>query len=392
MAKAETDLAAELMDACGRLEERYGKRKLLKHADFIEALVFQILELGVKEAAARQTLERLRTEYVDWNDMRVATVREIEDILGHRYYRCREKAEDVKHLLTDIYTAFRRMEIQDLLNAEGIATLRALPDYTNIRRDMVDRALLLVLDLKVFPCDENQFKLLKYLGGVPKHLAYQVGTKKIEESLDPEQMLRLSRVLREHVHVCSMAGEEEPQPIDFAPSSKKDKEKADTKSVKKGTGSVKKDTAQIKRDEAKAAFLAKRHAEAESEPDLDDDDEDAEEPDEYKPATARHQAKVTDKTTRKVNKPEAKVVKAEKPEKSEKTAQPEKKPASGKVVKSEAKPAAKPPTKPIAKSATKPATKPVAKPATKPVSKPDPKATKPEVKASKPETASKKKK
>ena len=296
MAKAENDLLAELLAACEQLEERYGKRKLLKHADFIEALVFQILELGVKEATARQTLERLRAEYVDWNDMRVATVREIEDILGVKYYRCREKSEDIKHLLADLYTAFRRMDIQDLLTADGIATLRALPDTTNIRRDMVDRALLLVLELKVFPCDEDQFKLLKFLGGVPKHLAYQVGVRKVEESLDAEQMLRLSRVLREHVHVYTTAGEDEPQDISFGLK----KDKPDTKSTKKPTGSVKKDATAIRREarekaDAKAAS-ARREASARSAKSDEEDDAEGEDEDEYKPATARHEASVKDKT------------------------------------------------------------------------------------------------
>ena len=298
MAKAENDLLAELLAACEQLEERYGRRKLLKHADFIEALVFQILELGVKEATARQTLERLRAEYVDWNDMRVATVREIEDILGGKYYRCREKAEDIKHLLADLYTAFRRMDIQDLLTVDGIATLRALPDTTNIRRDMVDRALLLVLELKVFPCDEDQFKLLKFLGGVPKHLAYQVGVRKVEESLDAEQMLRLSRVLREHVHVYTMAGEDEPQDVSFGLK----KDKPDSKAIKKPTGSVKKDPAAIRREarekaDAKAAS-ARREASARTAKSSEADDaQDEDEEDEYKPATARHEAAVKDKTT-----------------------------------------------------------------------------------------------
>jgi endonuclease III len=307
MAKAENDLVAELLAACEQLEERYGRRKLLKHADFIEALVFQILELGVKEATARQTLERLRAEYVDWNDMRVATVREIEDILGAKYYRCREKSEDIKHLLADLYTAFRRMDIQDLLTADGIATLRALPDTTNIRRDMVDRALLLVLELKVFPCDEDQFKLLKFLGGVPKHLAYQVGVRKIEESLDPEQMLRLSRVLREHVHVYTTAGEDEPQDVSFGLK----KDKPDTKSAKKPTGSVKKDAEAVRREARLKAEAARREAAARSakattkvRDDDEDDDGADDEDDEYQPATARHEATVKDKsTTRREAKP-----------------------------------------------------------------------------------------
>jgi endonuclease III len=207
--------ASDLIKVCNALEERYGHRKPMKFTDFIEALIYQILELGVQEKNARDALRRLREEYVDWNDMRVATVREIEDILGQKYYLVREKAEDIKHLLADLYTAFRRMDLTNLLNAEGIETLRALPETTNVRKDMVERALLLSLDVKVFPCDEDQFKLLKFLGGVPKPLTMVQGVKKIEEALDSEQMLRLSRGLREHVHIYQSGGEDEPQIIAF---------------------------------------------------------------------------------------------------------------------------------------------------------------------------------
>ncbi|MBA3707914.1 MAG: hypothetical protein H0W83_03725 [Planctomycetes bacterium] len=230
-ANGNPSLAKDLVKVCEALEERYGRRKSQKFTDFIEALVYQILELGVQEAAAKSALKRLHDEYTDWNDMRVASVREIEDVLGPKYYRVREKAEDVKHLLADLYTAFRRMDIHDLLNADGIETLRALPETTNIRKDMVERSLLLALDVKVFPCDEDQFRLLKFLGGIPKHLNLQQGLKKVEEALEPEDILRLSRVLREHVHVYHTAGEDDPQPINFGLKSEK---------AKSGTASVSK--------------------------------------------------------------------------------------------------------------------------------------------------------
>ncbi len=215
-------LANDLMRVCEALEERYGRRKTQKTNDFIEALVYQILELGAPEKAARDALKRIREEYVDWNDMRVATVRELEDVLGSKYYRVREKAEDLKHLLADLYTAFRKMDLADLLNAEGIETLRALPETTLIRKDMVERALLMVLEVKVYPCDEDQFKLLKFLGGVPKPLTMQQGVKKIEETLDTDGMLRLSRGVREHMHVIHNAGESEPQFVNFQWSGKAD--------------------------------------------------------------------------------------------------------------------------------------------------------------------------
>ncbi len=227
-----SSVTEDLLRACEALEERYGRRKTQPITDFIEALMTQILELGATEKASKEVLARLKTEYVDWNDMRVASVREIEDILGAKYYRCREKAEDIKHLLADLYTAFRRMEINDLLTDSGIETLRALPDTTNIRRDMVDRALLLALNLKVFPCDEEQFRLLKFLGGVPKHANLQNFQKKIEESLEVEDILRLSRVLREHVHVYQSAGADEPQGVDFGAKKEAVKDKT-TKRIKK---------------------------------------------------------------------------------------------------------------------------------------------------------------
>lgn len=232
-----TSLAADLMRTCEALEERYGKRKIARIPDFIEALMTQILELGASEKASKDVMARLKAEYVDWNDMRVASIREIEDILGSKYYRCREKAEDIKHLLADLYTAFRRMEINDLLTADGIETLRALPDTTNIRRDMVERALVLALELKNFPCDDEQFRQLKFLGGVPKHANLQNFQKKIEDALDLDQILRLSRVLREHVHTCTTAGEDEPQPVDFglkkAEKAEVVKDKTTTKRTKK---------------------------------------------------------------------------------------------------------------------------------------------------------------
>ncbi len=232
--------APDLMKVCDALEERYGRRKTQKFTDFIEALVFQILELGVQEAAAKGALKRLHDEYTDWNDMRVASVREIEDVLGPKYYRVREKAEDIKHLLADLYTAFRRMDIHDLLNADGIETLRALPETTNIRKDMVERSLLLALEVKVFPCDDDQFRLLKFLGGLPKQLNLQQGVKKVEESLDQEQILRLSRVLREHVHVYHTAGEDEPQPINFGTKPEPKTKPGTSSTSKSGTSSTSK--------------------------------------------------------------------------------------------------------------------------------------------------------
>ncbi|MBN8526859.1 MAG: hypothetical protein J0M02_16115 [Planctomycetes bacterium] len=208
-------LVADLTRVTEALEARYGRRKHQTYEDVIEALVQQILDLGVPEKSGREAMKRLREEFIDWNDMRVATVREIEDVLGQRYPKVREKSEDLRHLLADLYTAFRRMDVREALAGDGIETLRALPETSNIRRDFVDRALLLSLGITVFPCDEEQLRLLKFLGGCSKAWTLQQAQKRIEESLDTEGLDRLSRGLREHVQHYVEAGQDEPQMIAF---------------------------------------------------------------------------------------------------------------------------------------------------------------------------------
>ncbi len=282
-------LVADLTRVTEALEERYGRRKHQLYEDVIEALVQQILDLGVPEKSGREAMKRLREEFIDWNDMRVATIREIEDVLGVRYPKVREKAEDLRHLLADLYTAFRRMDFREALAGDGIETLRALPETSNIRRDFVDRALLLAIGITVFPCDEEQLRLLKFLGGAPKAWTLQQAQRRIEESLDVEGLDRLSRTLREHVQMYQEAGLDEPQIIGqgWDKPDPLGMDKASKGGSKPKTGRVEKDEKPEKAEKAEKA---------------------------EKPKTAKTEKPKADKAEKpKVDKPKAEKSKADKP-------------------------------------------------------------------------------
>lgn len=201
MAKAKITITkATLMKLCEALESRYGKRRSAHSDEFIENLIAQILELGASERVAKQALERIKEEYVDWNDMRVGTIREVQDILGPKYPRAREKAEDLQSLLADLYTAFRKMDLSAVAPTPiGMETLRALPETTLIREDMVEQALLTCCRVHSFPCDHDQLNQLKFFEVVPADMHFDEAKTAIEGELDTEEMLRLARGLREHV-------------------------------------------------------------------------------------------------------------------------------------------------------------------------------------------------
>ena len=180
------------------LEKRYPALKQDLPDDFTALMLFQILELGGYEKLAHQALKTFQEEYVDWNDMRVATVREIEDLLGEKYPHYAQKADDICHLLADLYTAFRNMNLnENMVTPEGYEVMRAMPITTLIRVDMVETALFAIPKLSCVPFSPRQLELLKFLGGVEE----SASPAEIHELLlecDHDFLLRLSHALREH--------------------------------------------------------------------------------------------------------------------------------------------------------------------------------------------------
>ncbi|MFW5829431.1 MAG: hypothetical protein ACOCXA_04140 [Planctomycetota bacterium] len=233
MVRVTSSFSAKLMEICEQLEERYGVCKPPHLESFIEEMMYQILLLGASDRLARKALAALREEFVTWNDMRVGSVREIQDILGPRYPRARVRAEDLHHLLADFYTAFRRMELDEIARtADGMETLRALPETTLVREDMVEWALLHAIGIETFPCNTEQFEILRFLGGVAKNTEFDEAREAVLQALDKEQRLRLSHGLREHAEMLEQADEYDPQAIDWgwdkkAKTSKQDDESGD---------------------------------------------------------------------------------------------------------------------------------------------------------------------
>ena len=203
------------------LEKRYGNYTHVEFEDFIEVMMYQILALGSSKEAASEALTAIHNEFVDWNDMRMSTVREIEDIIGDDYPRCREKAEDVINLLADLYTAFRKMDLNEVApTEEGMSTLRALPETTLVRRDMVEHALNVVFNIPTFSCDELQFDILCLLGGLPKDTdmeegLFQVSQALVDEEVSIEELRQLSHGLRCHADFLVQYNIHDPKPIGY---------------------------------------------------------------------------------------------------------------------------------------------------------------------------------
>jgi endonuclease-3 len=106
------------------LEPRLGAVRELDEPRPLEQLILLMLARGGTLAKARRALKILQTDYVDWNDVRVTSSREIAskmvELVGQK--SALEKAEKLLELLTMVYHRFNRINLDFLQqNGEGEA-------------------------------------------------------------------------------------------------------------------------------------------------------------------------------------------------------------------------------------------------------------------------------
>jgi endonuclease-3 len=103
------------------LEPRLGAVRELDEPRPLEQLILLMLARGATLPKARKALKVLQTDYVDWNDVRVTSSREIAskiaELVGQRH--ALEKAEKVIELLSMIYHRFNRINLDFLQEGDS---------------------------------------------------------------------------------------------------------------------------------------------------------------------------------------------------------------------------------------------------------------------------------
>jgi endonuclease III len=103
------------------LEPRLGAVRELDEARPLEQLILLMLARGATLPKARRALKVLQTDYVDWNDVRVTSTREIASkialLVGQRH--ALEKAEKLVELLSMVYHRFNRINLDFLQDGDN---------------------------------------------------------------------------------------------------------------------------------------------------------------------------------------------------------------------------------------------------------------------------------
>ena len=164
--KDSNEYAAALKQLCGRLKRSGGKTNESSVNEPVTELVLAALSVATTESRARSALGRLRGSFVDFNELRVARVEEITDVLGKSFPQAKEAATRITTLLQSICEKNDTLNVSHLQEGgkrEAKIFFESLVGQTPY---IVARVMLLSLQAHAFPVNEQMLLMLRDEGAI----------------------------------------------------------------------------------------------------------------------------------------------------------------------------------------------------------------------------------
>jgi endonuclease III len=193
--KSATKHAEELKSLVKRLSKEH-KPGPKEKQEPLKALVRGAMSYDVTDARADEAMKAIEKEFVDLNELRVATDLEIQELLGTRYPDIERRVALITQSLNAIF------EKEHTLNLERLSTiskrdarqfLRELPDVHPFVEAYV---MLFAFDGHTVPLDDQTVEFLKGEGVLEPETSAEEAQKFAEHHVKAEECYDVFRVLR----------------------------------------------------------------------------------------------------------------------------------------------------------------------------------------------------
>lgn len=149
----------------------------------LHALVRGALSYDVTDARADDAMKQIDREFVDLNELRVATNLEIQELIGNRYPRIEARVALITQSLNTIFELEHTLSLERLRTIpkrEARAFLRELPDIHPFVEAYV---MLFGLDASAIPMDDGILSYLKEHNAVADNATLLDAQKFVEHHL-----------------------------------------------------------------------------------------------------------------------------------------------------------------------------------------------------------------
>jgi endonuclease III len=194
----------QLRQALGILEKKLGRRRRRRPPDPLETLLVSVLAGDGDDLLAAEILEKLRAELVDWNELRVSTGREIEELIVPLSDAV-EKALALKRILQKLFVERHTLNLSHFQRFGRERLDKELDAFGGLSPTVKARMMLKAFDINVLPMTADIERIVKRLGLVDNYLTTDKVAEDLSEVLPPKRVYSFYHLMSEHAErVCSV--------------------------------------------------------------------------------------------------------------------------------------------------------------------------------------------
>ena len=193
--KNATKHAEELKSLCKKLVKEH-KPEEKKAQEPLWALVRGAMSYDVADDRVEQAIRVIEREFVDLNELRVATELEVQDLLGQRYPQIEDRVKMITAALNGIFEKEHTLSLDRLKEVSRRDARQFLRDLPEMKPFVEAYVMLYSFDGHAFPVDEGMLAYLADEEIVEEGTSAEEAQKFVEHHVKAEECHPFFRALR----------------------------------------------------------------------------------------------------------------------------------------------------------------------------------------------------
>jgi endonuclease III len=187
--------ADKLKSVCKKLVKEY-KPEPKQSTEPLQALVRGAMSYDVTDARADEAMKAIEKEFVDLNELRVATDLEIQEMLGQRYPEIERRVAMITQSLNNIFEREHTLSLDRLKTISRRDARQFLRELPDIHPFVEAYVMMFAFDGHTVPIDDRMLEYLKEEGVLDEETTLEEAQKFVEHHLKAEECFDLYSSLR----------------------------------------------------------------------------------------------------------------------------------------------------------------------------------------------------
>ena len=179
--------ADKLKSVCKKLVKEH-KPQPKQTQEALKALVRGAMSYDVSDARAEDAMKAIEKEFVDLNELRVATDLEIQEMLGQRYPDIERRVRMITQSLNDIFEREHTLSLNRLKEISRRDARQFLRELPEIHPFVEAYVMMMSLDGNAFPVDDSMLEYLREEEIFEEEMTLEDAQKFIEHHLKAEDL------------------------------------------------------------------------------------------------------------------------------------------------------------------------------------------------------------